>query len=213
MPRAGGKVGDATATVVAAERPEFDELSERILEAARGLFARFGPSRTTMDDVARIADVSRITVYRRFSSKDDLLEAAVRREFQLYFERFQSDIAECATVDDRVAVGFASSLLYIRQNDFIRALMTDDPTGFVSSIVGAAGTTQTLVRGFVAERLREEQGAGTIATGTDVDLVAEIIVRLTTSFLVTPGALVDLDDRASLVRVARTALVPLLNPA
>jgi len=207
-------LGAVTANARAAltgEEPDHDELSVRILESARSLFARFGPGRTTIDDVARAADVSRITVYRRFSTKDELIEAVVRGEFQRYFDRFQLDIAECTTVADRVAVGFASSLLYIRKNDLIRAIMTAEPGEFISSILGDRGTTQTVVRTYVANRLREEQTANNLPANVDADLVAEVMVRLTTSFLLTPSALIDLDDAESLKNVARIALVPLLQ--
>src|SRR5215475_8430499 len=107
----------STIEPTAVDSAALDEVSGRILESARELFARFGPARTTMDDVARAADITRVTVYRRFSTKDILLEAVLRREFQLYFAQFEVDVAECRTVADRVAVGFASSLLHFRRNE------------------------------------------------------------------------------------------------
>src|SRR5690242_17981494 len=51
-----------------------EEFSTRILDAAADLFARVGIPRVTMDEVARSAGVARITIYRRFASKDVLVE-------------------------------------------------------------------------------------------------------------------------------------------
>ena len=45
----------------------------------------------------RAAKVSRITVYRRFDTKDTLIEHVVRREFRRYFDRFLIDIEQAGT--------------------------------------------------------------------------------------------------------------------
>ncbi|MFK4155523.1 TetR/AcrR family transcriptional regulator [Streptomyces fungicidicus] len=65
-----------------------DEMSARLLDAAYEQFRRMGVKRSTMTDVARLAGVSRITVHRRFATKDELVEQVVRREFRRYCGRF-----------------------------------------------------------------------------------------------------------------------------
>jgi AcrR family transcriptional regulator len=52
---------------------------DRILLAARETFVRRGIRRTTVDDVATAAGVSRVTVYRYFPTRDDLVRAAFLR--------------------------------------------------------------------------------------------------------------------------------------
>ncbi|MEM1415293.1 MAG: helix-turn-helix domain-containing protein [Myxococcota bacterium] len=51
---------------------------ELILEAARRLFHHYGPTKTTVADIAREAKVAVGTVYLEFSSKNALLEALSR---------------------------------------------------------------------------------------------------------------------------------------
>ncbi len=47
----------------------------------------------------------------------------------------------------------------------------------------------------------------------DVGLVAEMMTRVSTSFLVAPaGGVVDLDDETQVRRIAREYLVPMLDP-
>jgi AcrR family transcriptional regulator len=52
---------------------------ERVLAAALATFARYGYKKTSMDDVARAADISRPGLYFLFTSKENLFRAAVTR--------------------------------------------------------------------------------------------------------------------------------------
>lgn len=190
---------------------DVDRTGTRILDAAYEQFRRTGIRRSTMEDVARRAGVSRITVYRRFSTKDALVERVVRREFRRYFDQFLIDIARAETVADRVVLGFVSSLRAIRRNPLIGGLMTAEPDLLVPSLISDGGRTLAIVRQFVAGQLRREQRAGNVAGDLDTDLVAELMVRVSGSFLTVPGEIVDLDDDERLADVARRFLVPMLD--
>jgi AcrR family transcriptional regulator len=54
-----------------------DETRHALRDAAHRLFAEKGFARTTIDDIAEAADVSRRTFFRYYDSKDDLLRADV----------------------------------------------------------------------------------------------------------------------------------------
>ncbi|MCX4835529.1 TetR/AcrR family transcriptional regulator [Streptomyces sp. NBC_01016] len=194
------------------EADDTDDVTVRLLDAAYEQFCRMGIKRSTMADVARIAGVSRITVYRRFDTKEALVEHVVRREFRRYFEQFATEIRGADTAADRVVLGFVSSLRAIRHNRLIGGLMAVEPDSVVPSITTDGGRTQYVVQQFVAARLREEQRAGQVAGGVDVDVVAEMMVRVCTSFLVVPSHVIDLDDDERMREVARQFLVPMLGP-
>ncbi|WP_435889154.1 TetR/AcrR family transcriptional regulator [Streptosporangium canum] len=189
-----------------------DELRARILDAAYEQFCRMGIRRSTMEDVARRAGVSRITVYRRFATKDALVEHVVRREFRRYFDQFLIDIEQARTAADRVVLGFVSSLRAIRRNPLIGGLIAAEPDLLVPSMVNDGGRTLATVRQFVAGQLRREQHAGNVSSGLDTDLAAELMVRISASFLAIPSHVVDLDDDGQLAGVARQFLVPMLEP-
>ncbi|MFD8558635.1 TetR/AcrR family transcriptional regulator [Streptosporangium canum] len=189
-----------------------DELRARILDAAYEQFCRMGIRRSTMEDVARRAGVSRITVYRRFATKDALVEHVVRREFRRYFDQFLIDIEQARTAADRVVLGFVSSLRAIRRNPLIGGLIAAEPDLLVPSMVNDGGRTLATVRQFVAGQLRREQHAGNVSSDLDTDLAAELMVRISASFLAIPSHVVDLDDDEQLAGVARRFLVPMLEP-
>lgn len=189
-----------------------DETRTRVLDAAYEQFSRMGIQRSTMEDVARRAGVSRITVYRRFATKDALVEHVVRREFRRYFDQFLLDIGQAETAADRVVLGFVSSLRAIRRNPLIGGLIATEPDLVVPSMISDGGRTLATVRQFVAGQLRHEQRAGTVSADLDIDHVAELMVRISASFLAIPSELVDLDDDAQLAALARRFLVPMLDP-
>ncbi|WP_424923416.1 TetR/AcrR family transcriptional regulator [Actinocrispum wychmicini] len=191
---------------------DMDPVRTRVLDAAYEQFCRMGLRRSTMEDVARRAGVSRITVYRRFTTKDALVEDVVRREFRRYFDQFLIDIEQADTVADRVVMGFVSSLRAFRRNPLIGGLIAAEPDLIVPSIVSDGGQTLATVRQFVAGQLRREQRAGNVSSDLDADLVAEMMVRVSTSFLAIPSELIDLDDNEQLAAVARQFLVPMLEP-
>ena len=188
-----------------------DASTTRVLDAAYEQFCRTGLRRSTMEDVARRAGVSRITVYRRFSTKDALVEHVVRREFRRYFDQFLADIRCAETAADRVVLGFASALRAIRGHPLIGGLMETEPDVLVPSMISDGGRTMAIVRRFLAGQLRQEQRVGYVSEAVDVDLVAELMVRVSASFLVTPSQLVDLDDDEQVRAVARRFLVPMLE--
>lgn len=203
----------AVATYAGPDRAESaDDKERRILAAAREQFVHAGIQRTTMDDVARRAGVSRITVYRRFATKDDLVERTVQAEFERYFRQFLEDVAPARTVAERVELGFLSSLRAVQGNALIGGLLQAEPGQLVPSMSNDQGRTVATVRAFLAEQLRREQAAGHVSADLEVDLVAEMMVRISTSFLVIPSQVVDLSDDDQVRALARRFLVPMLEP-
>jgi AcrR family transcriptional regulator len=188
-----------------------DEARVRILDAAYVQFSRMGILRSTMEDVARRAGVSRITVYRRFATKDALVEHVIRREFRRYFDQFLIDIEQADNAADRVVLGFVSSLRAIRGNPLIGGLIAAEPDLLLPSMINDGGQTLASVRQFVAGQLRREQRAGNMAKELNPDLVAELMVRVSASFLTIPSHIIDLDDDEQLAAVARQFLVPMLG--
>lgn len=185
----------------------------RILDAAYERFCRRGVQRSSMEDVARGAGLSRITVYRHFATKDDLIEQVLLREFRRYFDRFLIDIKTAATVAERVVLGFVSSLRAIRGNALIGGLISAEPDMIAGSMMGDDGRMLGTVRHFLAGQLLKEQRAGHISMGLDTDLVAELMVRVSASFLTIPSHILDLDDDQQLSSIAWQFLVPMLDEA
>lgn len=65
-------------------RPVDARKKDIILEAASALFLAKGFSGTSMDDVARKADMSKLTLYSRFESKEELFKAMIASKCDQY---------------------------------------------------------------------------------------------------------------------------------
>lgn len=59
---------------------EDDPRTEKLLDAAKAAFLTHGYAAASMDQVARLAQASKTTLYTRFPSKESLFIAVVRRE-------------------------------------------------------------------------------------------------------------------------------------
>ncbi len=59
-----------------------NERNSKILDAAKALFSRYGPVKTTMNDIAREAGVARQTLYNAYPNKDEVLRAVLRQSVE-----------------------------------------------------------------------------------------------------------------------------------
>lgn len=71
-----------------AQRPS--EVRGRIVDAAGALFSRQGFHGTTTREIARLADVSEVTVFRYFEHKDDIFWCALQSSFNSIKPRLNS---------------------------------------------------------------------------------------------------------------------------
>lgn len=83
------------------------ERRETVLESALGTFARYGYRKTSMEQVARAARISRPGLYFLFSSKEALFRAAVERALQRDVEAVAAAVAETdQALQDRLLKSF-----------------------------------------------------------------------------------------------------------
>jgi len=81
-------------------RQESARLSDRILDVATALFLTDGFGATSIEGVARRAGISKRTFYHRFTGKEMLFEAAVRRLVDLWTPPFDAGLLEAADLRD-----------------------------------------------------------------------------------------------------------------
>jgi TetR/AcrR family acrAB operon transcriptional repressor len=95
------------------------------LDAAARLFARYGFDKTSVDDIAREAGVSKGAVYLHFPSKDALFDATLMRESM----RLLDDVLRRLDADPAggtLAAIYRHSILALGANPLLAALYTLD---------------------------------------------------------------------------------------
>ncbi|WP_329126708.1 TetR/AcrR family transcriptional regulator [Streptomyces sp. NBC_01465] len=192
--------------------PPSDALSEQILDAAREQFMTFGLRRSTVDDVAKRARVSRVTVYRRIGNKDSLVQACLLREYRRFVVDVDAAVAALPTVEDRLVEGFVAVLRHVREHPLVGGLLRLEPETMLPFLTLESGPAFLAMRSYLTDRLREAR----LAEGrpaSDPTPVAELMVRITVSFLLNPVSCFALDDETEVRAFARRYLLPLLAEA
>jgi AcrR family transcriptional regulator len=76
---------------------------EVILDAALRMFGQYGYRRTSMDDIAREAEVAKGTIYLSFASKDEVFQALAQRLAEQMLTGAQAARNRSGTTADRLA--------------------------------------------------------------------------------------------------------------
>ena len=182
-----------------------------MLDAAYEEFCRVGIQRTSMEDVARRAGVTRTTVYRHVANKEALVDQVLQREFQRHVGQYLEAIQAATTAADRIVDGYLTTIQAIRRNPLLGGLLPTELDSLVASMAGTADHVLSMARLFVAQLLRIEQQAGEIAAAVDIDFVADVMVRLAVSYILIPSDVIDFDNDAAARTAARNLLEPLLG--
>ncbi len=187
-----------------------DETAARILDAALDRFATFGIRRTTMDDIAEAAGIGRATVYRRFGGRDEIVRGVVLRELARFIAEVDAVVQAIDDPVERFTEGFVAMLRAARTNDLLRRMLDVEPQLVLPALTVEAGSAVRLCREYLVGELGQSQADGEIRADVDVEVVAELLVRLCQSLLLTPNGVIDVDDEAGLRRLAGAYLAPAL---
>jgi AcrR family transcriptional regulator len=187
-----------------------DAVAERILDAALTQVAAVGVRRTTVDDVARRAGVGRITVFRRFGTRDRLLDVLAVREARRFFAAIEAATEGLDDPVERMVASFVTGLRLARGHPLLDRLARIEPETVLAVLAHDRPPVMSLAREYVARPLRAAVRGGELAVA-DVDEVAEVLLRLAVSFLLLPQSVVALDDEAATRAFARRVIAPIVQ--
>lgn len=177
--------------------------AERILDAALRQFELFGIQRTTMEDVARRAGLSRVTLYRRFPGRGALVDAAIQRELQAFLDELDEVVSDASSLSERMLEGFLFTLQRARSHRLLRRLLETEPETLLPRLHTARFIATATA--YLAERIAPEHRAPHPYGD------AEVVVRLILSLVLTPPSALDLDDPAQARGFAVRYIQPMLE--
>jgi TetR/AcrR family transcriptional repressor of uid operon len=182
-----------------------DRTGQRILDAALSEAAAVGLQRITVEDVVRRAGVSRMTAYRRYPRRDDLVAALVRRETQRFLGAVADAIEGVEDSDDGVAEAFIAAVSFAREHPILRRAAQNEPAPIADSV-----ELLTMGSAFIANYIH---GDATGAPSQQVRWVADVFARLFFTYISMPPSDPDFTDDAELRRFAHEVLTPMVQQA
>jgi AcrR family transcriptional regulator len=188
---------------------QFDPYAERILEAARTELLAHGLRRTSLDEIARAADVSRATLFRRFPNRDALLFALAAREARAAIARVDERVAGLDDAEDLLVKGAIGVVHEITGNGLLQRLLVTDTDQVLPLLTNRSGPILSIGSDYIAAQLGRVRAAGTPLRG-DPRVIAELLARLTLSLAVNPTGVIPLDDDRKLAKIVRTTIAPLV---
>ncbi|HEY7105824.1 MAG TPA: TetR/AcrR family transcriptional regulator [Acidimicrobiia bacterium] len=187
-----------------------DDARERLLDAAEQCFERFGLRRTTIDDVARAAKVSRSTVYRYFDGRGDLIVAAYLRESQAVNDKVRALMRQPGTFPERVVGAMLRSIDAIRTGKYLPLMLSSEGALLASKAITASTAFYEGARDTMGPFFEQAKADGEVRRELELDDFIEWTLRLIFSFAMFDSPAPR--SRASLRSLIDTFLVPSLAP-
>jgi len=103
----------------------------RILSAAEELFATHGFAKTTVDEIAAAAGVSKGLVYDHYPSKEALLGAVWDRLVAAWTQAVRTSKFSDGSIADAIGELLRVSLEYVRDNPLLRRIIALDPGALI----------------------------------------------------------------------------------
>ncbi|PRX49116.1 TetR family transcriptional regulator [Prauserella shujinwangii] len=186
--------------------------ADRILDATADLFVRFGAGKTTVDDIARAAGVSKGSVYLEFAGKRELAEALVEREFRAYLTAVNTTV-DSDPEGGRLSRVYRHALDELLARPLMRALYTRD-ADVLGTMLLRHGPARYAPRVLLGRRFVERlQRAGLVRADLDPDTLSEAMAVLSAGLILAPPVL-GRDQGASpeAIELLTTMLTDLAEP-
>ena len=141
-----------------------DEKRQRILDSATRVALSYGFQRSTMDDIARAAEMSRPALYLLFKNKTEIYRAVTERHLRACAQEARSALSSSAPLDARLVA--AVEPLIAMMTDLAASPHGEEMMDMKGSLAGdiVESWREEMLR-LTAETIREAGGGGLDAGG------------------------------------------------
>lgn len=176
---------------------------ERILQATYECVALWGLAKTTVDDGARRAGLSRATVYRYFpGGREELLAAVISWEHGRFFTRLYEHVQTAQSLEEVMERGLRFAYRAICRHEVLQRVLETEPELLLPKLTVEAAGTQSAIADFLAPYLRHSR----LTAGVREEEAADFLARMVLSYVASPGHW-DLDDPGQVARLVRAELL------
>jgi AcrR family transcriptional regulator len=196
----------ASTVAAASDDTKTKPVRERLLDAAEGCLTQFGPQKTSMEDVARAAGMSRATVYRYFENRDALLLGVASRQSANLAADAISYLSRFDNISDWLVEGLLFTLRELPKRPVFASLVTSlDSRASGSLFLGSAGLTQIGVN-VLRPMFANAKEQGLLRDDIDLDMLIEWLLRVLWTYLNAPSQAAS--DEEGMRRLFHMMLIP-----
>jgi len=176
----------------------------RIIDATLSCLARHGTTKTTVDDIARQARLSRATVYRAFpGGRDEVLAAVVDTEMARLFSALGVCLGQAGDLSAALVGGIVEASTRLRDHAALHYLAEHEPETVLGHLAfdesdRLLATASRFTAPFLARWMAPEEAGR----------VAEWATRIVLSYAIAPSDRVDLTDPAQAASIVETFMLP-----
>lgn len=193
----------AQASLAAGGAVKGEQIRERILEATYTCVARWGISKTTVEDAGREAGVSRATVYRYFpGGRDELVSTVISWEYARFFTRLYQEVQSAVSLEEVMERGLMFAHRAIAEHEVLQRVLETEPEVLLPNLTVEANETTDLIADFLVPYLLVHG----VTPGVDPREAAEFLARMVLSYISAPGRW-DLDDPEQVSQLVRAELL------
>jgi len=180
-----------------------DATGQRIVDATYACVARRGVAKTTIDEVAREAGMSRATVYRAFpGGRDELINATVAWATRDFFGRLYQRIHGAESLEEVMERSIMFAYRSIVEHEVLQRVMQTEPDKLLPILTVESNRIRDWIAAVFAPYLLQRG----VADGVDLADAADFLARMVLSYISAPGRW-DLDDPDQVARLVRSELL------
>ena len=211
-PETGSPVPGASATEIAAAVIDLRQkgigatpAQQAVAEALLVCLGRWGLRKTTMDDVAREAGMSRATLYRLYpGGRDQIMAAAAAGEILALADQVRAAVDATVDLEEALVTAVHVASTFLASHEALGELREHDPVAFERLLT------------FDHLEMAYEAAAWTVGpaferhcrVASEAAEVAVLIARLVVSHLAWPSPAFDLSRRGDAARLVSTFVLP-----
>jgi AcrR family transcriptional regulator len=164
---------------------------ELIVESAYACFGKHGLQKATIVDIAKMAGVSRSTIYEYFRDKAAIVEACAEHASEQFYRQMSAAMDRGSSLEDRLscAAVFVTQARRVMASekyfdeDAISLLLTKDAAVLLRECVD-----------FLAPHLAAAKLTGEVRKDLDIRSAGEWFARILFSLFSTPSSTLDMDN-------------------
>jgi AcrR family transcriptional regulator len=149
--------------------------ADAIVTAARVLFVRYGPAKTSVEEIAREAGLSKATVYNYFAGKEAIVAEVIEYERKSLIARLREAVEEADNALEALRAFFRTRIRELLRHHKAYHAGRDDYLRHMPEVARAIERSRREERKIIEGVLERGAAAGIFRPIDDVTLTADII--------------------------------------